>query len=75
MPKPLVNAVREALRETGLSLRQLEECTGVSRASWSRFLRGECGITLETLARLTDGDPPVLRITVKARRHRSRAGG
>jgi transcriptional regulator with XRE-family HTH domain len=50
----LVIQIREAMRASGRSLRDLEKATGISRGLLSRFLRGERDMTLTTAAPLLE---------------------
>ncbi len=50
----LVFQIREAIRASGRSLRDLENATGISRGQLSRFLRGQRDLTLETAGKLFD---------------------
>jgi transcriptional regulator with XRE-family HTH domain len=50
----LVDQLREAIRESGQSLYQLGQTTGVSRDRISRFLRGERSIDVEAAAKLCE---------------------
>jgi transcriptional regulator with XRE-family HTH domain len=44
--------VRRAIRESGLSLAEIERRTGVETSALSRFTRGEVGISLSTFEAL-----------------------
>lgn len=44
--------MRQAIRESGLSLNKLAEATGVHKAQLSRFLRAEQSMTLRAAAKL-----------------------
>lgn len=46
-PKSFAPIIREAIRESGLSLQQLADASGVDRASLSRFVRGERTLRLD----------------------------
>jgi DNA-binding Xre family transcriptional regulator len=48
----LVDQIREALRNSGQSLGELEQATGVDRGSLSRFLRGKRDLRGSVLDRL-----------------------
>ena len=56
--------VREAIRESGLTLKELGEKTGVDPSVLSRFVNGKRGLTLETIDRLA----PTLGIRVSVAR-------
>ena len=45
----LRDQLRDAIRSSGLSLNQLGECCGVDRGRLSRFMRGERGLSLESV--------------------------
>lgn len=47
-------ALREHIRDSGVSLRGLALCTSVDNAILSRFMRGERAVTLATVDRLAD---------------------
>ena len=49
---PIADALRQAVRDSGLSLQKLAEATGVERASLSRFVRGERTLRLDMADRL-----------------------
>jgi transcriptional regulator with XRE-family HTH domain len=53
-PLHLVSQLREAIRESGLSLNELGRRTRVSEGQLSRFLRGDRTLTLPAAARLCD---------------------
>lgn len=61
--------LRAAIQVSGLSLGELERRAGVDRASLSRFLRGERGLTLDTVDLLA----PVLGLRLRARKPRKPA--
>ncbi|NLX12449.1 MAG: helix-turn-helix transcriptional regulator [Phycisphaerales bacterium] len=48
----LSDVLRDAIRESGLSLLQIEQDTGVHRGSISRFLRGERSLRLDIADKL-----------------------
>jgi DNA-binding phage protein len=50
--KSLTLQLREAIRASGRSLRDLESTTGINRSQISRFLRGERDLTLTTAEQL-----------------------
>jgi predicted transcriptional regulator len=50
----LVEQLRQAIRDSGLSLGQLERASGIGRDQLSRFVRGERGLGLEAAGRLFD---------------------
>jgi transcriptional regulator with XRE-family HTH domain len=49
---PLVAQLRQAIRESGLSLNEIGRRTGVSQGQLSRFLRGDRTLTLPAAARV-----------------------
>jgi len=49
---PLVAQLRQAIRESGLSLNEIGRRTGVSEGQLSRFLRGDRTLTLPAAARV-----------------------
>ncbi len=51
-PPDVVETLRERLRESGLSLNQLSDRSGVNKGQISRFLRGERDVTAATFALL-----------------------
>src|SRR5262245_66145994 len=51
-PLPLVAQLRQAIRDSGLSLHELGRRTGVSQGQLSRFLRGDRTLTLPAAARV-----------------------
>ena len=50
----LEKAIRQALTDTEVSLREIDTQTGVSRTTLSGFLNGSRGLTLENLFKLAD---------------------
>ncbi|MFO0847214.1 MAG: helix-turn-helix transcriptional regulator [Gemmataceae bacterium] len=48
----LVEVLRAAIRDSGLSNTEIEDQTGVDNSAISRFLRGERGLTLESAAKI-----------------------
>ncbi len=74
MGDDLSDKLRTAIRASGLSLSQLEQDSGVSRAILSRFMRGERTMTIRTAERIAaalDHDID-LRPRRRARSKRSR---
>jgi plasmid maintenance system antidote protein VapI len=49
---PFTDALRQAIRESGLSYLELEQRTGVHRASISRFVTGARSLRLDVADRL-----------------------
>jgi plasmid maintenance system antidote protein VapI len=52
MSEPFADALKEAIRGSGLSLTHIEADTGVQRASLSRFLAGRRTLRLDMADRL-----------------------
>jgi plasmid maintenance system antidote protein VapI len=50
--QPLTDALRHAIRESGLSFQALEKETGVLRQSLMKFVRGEQSLRLDLADRL-----------------------
>ena len=50
----IVEQIREALQNSGRSLRELARTLDVNHSQLSRFARGERGLALETLDKLAD---------------------
>ncbi|HJZ58788.1 MAG TPA: helix-turn-helix transcriptional regulator [Gemmataceae bacterium] len=51
---PFTEALRRAIRDSGLPYLQLEQATGVHRASISRFMTGERSLRLDVADKLAD---------------------
>ena len=51
-PAGLAEQLKQAIRESGMSLTRLGQATGVDSGRLSRFMRGERDLTLEASARL-----------------------
>lgn len=49
---PASEVVREAVRESGLPIRELARRTGVEVSALSRFMNGQVGISLSTFEKL-----------------------
>jgi plasmid maintenance system antidote protein VapI len=58
---PFTDALRQAIRDSGLPYLQLEQETGVHRASISRFMTGERSLRLDVADKLAT----YLGLTVK----------
>lgn len=50
----MTDALRHAIRESGLPLLTIEQRTGVKRASIMRFMRGETSLRLDIADRLSE---------------------
>ena len=48
----MIEQLRTAIRQSGLSLRRLGETSGLGADRLSRFLRGERGLTLEAAEKI-----------------------
>ena len=51
-PPPASEVVRDAIRASGLTIRELSRRTGVEPSVLSRFLNGQVGISLTTFEKL-----------------------
>jgi len=50
----LIRSIREAIKNSGLTLNQLADRAGIDQSQLSRFMRNERGLTLTTLEALLD---------------------
>ncbi len=53
-PFDLESIVREFITSSGLSMREIQEASGVDSGQLSRFIRGERTLTLKTAGRLAE---------------------
>ncbi len=53
-PQTVSEALREAIRESGQSAREIERATGVHNGMLSRFLRDERGLSTPTVDKLAN---------------------
>jgi plasmid maintenance system antidote protein VapI len=51
---PLIGVLRDAIRDSGLSLREISKKTGVGDPQLSRFVRGERTLTLPAAEKLVE---------------------
>ena len=61
----IITQLRTARESAGISLRELEERTGISRGNLSRLETGETNPTVTTLRRYAEATGKTITITVK----------